>query len=168
MTAKNLSLIKTIEITYRIGVNGLIVKWLPLVILILFAQTRVGEASDQHLPLVRFQWCYDGDTCTTTDAEKVRLACIDAPEIAKRPRLRATRMRSTAYNNSSFERSAANLRALVSGRMVGIRRITIDRYGSTVAELFIDSKNVGQQQVINGHAVISQDHAWQCAWASRS
>ena len=25
--------------------------------------------------------CYDGDTCTTTLGERVRLACIDTPEL---------------------------------------------------------------------------------------
>ena len=138
------------------------------VIFLLLAPARVAVASDQGLPLVRFQGCYDGDTCTTTDAEKVRLACIDAPEITKRPRFRATRMSPTAYDNSLFERSANHLRALVSGRMVGIRRITTDRYGRTVAELFIDNQNVGQLQVLSGHAVISRKYAWQCAWALSS
>jgi endonuclease YncB( thermonuclease family) len=166
VSARNLSLIKTIAIAHHNVGNGFMVKWIPLVILILFSQTRVGEASDLHLPLVRFQACYYGDTCTTTDAEKVRLACIDAPEITKPSRLRATRMSPTAYDNILFDRSANNLRALVSGRMVGIRRITRDRYGRTVAELFINNKNVGQQQVMSGHAVISQEHAWQCAWTS--
>ena len=132
------------------------------------SSSHCGRASDQRLPLVRFQGCYDGDTCTTTDAEKVRLACINAPDIAKRQRFRATRMSSTSYDNSAFERSADNLRALVSGRLVGIRRITTDRYGRTVAELFIDDKNVGQQQVLNGFAVIFQEDAGQCAWSSRS
>ena len=141
------------------------VKFLVLVIFMFLAQARLGGASDQRFPLVRFQGCYDGDTCTTTDSEKVRLACIDAPELTKRPRLRATRMRPIAYDNSLFERSADHLRALVSGRMVGIRRITTDRHGRTVAELFIDNKNVGQQQVMSGHAVISRKYAWQCAWA---
>ena len=155
------------QLMHRNGENFM-VKLLICTFVVLLAQIRVAGASDQHLPLVRFQGCYDGDTCTTTDAEKVRLACIDAPELKKRPRLRATRMSPTAYENSSFERSAANLRALVSGRMVAIRRITTDRYGRTVAELFINDMNVGHQQVMNGHAVISQEHAWQCAWASRS
>ena len=77
-------------------------------------------------------------------------------------------MSSTSYDNSAFERSADNLRALVSGRLVGIRRITTDRYGRTVAELFIDDKNVGQQQVLNGFAVIVREDAWQCAWSLRS
>jgi endonuclease YncB( thermonuclease family) len=75
-------------------------------------------------------------------------------------------MSPTAYDNILFDLSTNNLRALVSGRMVGIRRITRDRYGRTVAELFINNKNVGQQQVMSGHAVISQEHAWQCAWTS--
>ena len=138
------------------------------VILLLLAPASLAGASDQRLPLVRFQGCYDGDTCTTTDAEKVRLACINAPDIAKRQRFRATRMSSNSYDNSAFERSADNLRALVSGRLVGIRRITTDRYGRTVAELFIDNQNVGQLQVLSGHAVISRKYAWQCAWALSS
>jgi hypothetical protein len=157
---------KNIKFTHRNAEVAFILKWLVVVIFMFFIQARVGGASDQHLPLVRFQECYDGDTCTTTDAEKVRLACIDAPEITKPSRLRATRMSPTAYDNILFDRSANNLRALVSGRMVGIRRITRDRYGRTVAELFINNKNVGQQQVMSGHAVISQEHAWQCAWTS--
>ena len=139
-----------------------------LVILLLLAPATVAGASDQRLPLVRFQGCYDGDTLTTTEAEKLRLARINAPDIAKRQRFRASRMSSTSYDNSAFERSADNLRALVSGRLVGIRRITTDRYGRTVAELFIDDKNVGQQQVLNGFAVIFQEDAGQCAWSSRS
>ena len=143
-----------------------ILKWLVVVISMFFIQARVGGANDQHLPLVRFQECYDGDTCTTTDAETVRLACIDAPEITKPPRLRTTRMSPTAYDNILSDRSTNNLRALVLGRMVGIRRITTDRYGRSVAELFINNKNVGQLQVMSGHAVISQEYAWQCAWTS--
>ena len=33
------------------------------------------------LPNVIIQSCYDGDTCTTTTKEKIRLACIDTPEL---------------------------------------------------------------------------------------
>ena len=78
------------------------------VILLLLAPATVAGASDQRLPLVRFQGCYDGDTCTTIEAEKLRLACINAPDIAKRQRFRASRMSSTSYDNSAFERSADN------------------------------------------------------------
>ena len=31
--------------------------------------------------IVIIENCYDGDTCTTTNKEKIRLACIDTPEI---------------------------------------------------------------------------------------
>ena len=33
------------------------------------------------LASVMFASCYDGDTCTTSAGEKVRLACIDTPEL---------------------------------------------------------------------------------------
>ena len=32
-------------------------------------------------PKVIIKNCYDGDTCTTTKGEKIRLACIDTPEL---------------------------------------------------------------------------------------
>ena len=31
--------------------------------------------------LVTIKNCYDGDTCKTTKGEKIRLACIDTPEL---------------------------------------------------------------------------------------
>ena len=54
------------------------------------------------------------------------------------------------------------LRGLVVGRDVGIRRITKDRYGRTVAELFVDGSNVQQQLVAAGHADIYWKYAHQC------
>ena len=124
------------------GKNCFMLKFALFTLLLLFPATVAG-ASDQRLPLVRFQGCYDGDSPTTTEAEKLRLACINAPDIAKRQRFRATRMSSTSYDKSAFERSADNLRALVSGRLVGIRRITTDRYGRTVAELLLTLRTLG-------------------------
>ena len=88
---------------------------LPFVILLLWVQASTAKASGPNLPLVRFQGCYDRDTCMTTDSEKVRLACIDAPEIKQRPRLRAIKMSPTADDNTSSMRSADSLRALVLG-----------------------------------------------------
>ena len=73
----------TIEIIHLNGKNCFMLKF-ALVTLLLLAPATVARASDQRLPLVRFQGCYDGDTCTTTEAEKLRLACINAPDIAKR------------------------------------------------------------------------------------
>ena len=33
---------------------------------------------------------YDGDTCISSTGEKIRIACIDAPEMKASPRLRPT------------------------------------------------------------------------------
>ena len=97
--------------------------------------------------------CYDGNTCTTTTGERVRLACIDTPEqIGKRAEpvpARATR---------------DHLRNLVVGKKVGIRRITKDRYGRTVVELFLGTTNVQQEMVVSGHAEIYWRYQNQCSW----
>ena len=98
--------------------------------------------------------CYDGDTCRSSTGEKIRLACIDTPELRGK---RAKPVPAKAARDY--------LRALVVGRKVGIRRITTDRYGRTVAELFVDGSNVQQQLVAAGHAEIYWKYAHQCPWA---
>ena len=98
--------------------------------------------------------CYDGDTCTTTAGEKIRLACIDTPELRGK---RADPIPAIAARD--------HLRSLVVGRTVGIRRITTDRYGRTVAELSVDGSNIQQQLVASGHAEIYWKYAHQCAWS---
>tara|TARA_B100001063_G_scaffold235176_1_gene253452 strand:+ start:421 stop:624 length:204 start_codon:yes stop_codon:yes gene_type:complete len=40
-----------------------------------------SEPSFSSLPNVFIKDCYDGDTCTTLKGEKIRLACIDTPEL---------------------------------------------------------------------------------------
>ena len=60
--------------------------------------------------------CYDGDTCTTMTGEKVRLACIDTPELSGK---KAEPVPAKAARD--------HLRGLVLGKKVGIRRITEDR-----------------------------------------
>ena len=98
--------------------------------------------------------CYDGDTCTTTTGERVRLACIDTPEL-----------RGNRAETELAEAARDHLRDLVVGKKVGIRRITEDRYGRTVAELFIGTTNVQQEMVASGHAEIFWRHAHQCPWS---
>ena len=51
-------------------------------LLILFSFTFIEMNAKQNLSSVIIAKCYDGDTCTTKNGEKIRLACIDAPEIA--------------------------------------------------------------------------------------
>ena len=98
--------------------------------------------------------CYDGDTCTTTTGEKVRLACIDTLELHGK---RAEPVPARAARD--------HLSGLVVGKEVGIRRITEDGYGRTVAELFIGTTNVQQERVASGHAEIFWRYAHQCPWS---
>ena len=97
--------------------------------------------------------CYDGDTCTTTTGELVRLACIDAPELRGK---RAEPIPAKAARD--------HLRGLVVGKKVGIRRIKADRYGRTVAELFLGKTSVQQEMVASGHTEIYWRYAYQCPW----
>lgn len=97
--------------------------------------------------------CYDGDTCRSITGEKIRLACIDTPEL-----------RGKRADPVAGKAARDYVRALVVGREVGIRRITTDRYGRTVAELFVDGSNVQQKLVASGHADIHWKYAHQCGW----
>ena len=97
--------------------------------------------------------CYDGDTCTTTTGERVRLACIDTPELVGK---RAEPVPAKAARD--------HLRGLVLGKQVGIRRITEDRYGRTVAELFLETTNVQREMVASGHAEVFWRYSYQYPW----
>jgi endonuclease YncB( thermonuclease family) len=97
--------------------------------------------------------CYDGDTCTSSTGEKIRLACIDTPEL-----------RGKRADPVPAKEARDYLRELVVGRKAAIRRITTDRYGRTVAELFVDGSNVQQELVASGNASIYWRYADQCLW----
>ena len=97
--------------------------------------------------------CYDGDTCTTTSGERVRLACINSPELRGK---RAEPVPAKAARD--------HLRRLVVGKKVEIRRISEDRFERTVAELFIGGTNVQREMVAIGHAEVYQRYAHQCPW----
>ena len=98
--------------------------------------------------------CYDGETCTTTEGEKIRLACIDTPEL-----------RGSRADPIPAKVASDFLNDLVAGRRVSIRRITTDRYGRTVAELSVDGVNVQKFMVVNGLAKIYERYADPCPWA---
>ena len=102
---------------------------------------------------VTIKSCYDGDTCRTTTGEMIRLACIDTPELRGK---RAQPERAKAARD--------RLRGMVVGRTVNLRRITTDRYGRTVGELYVDGMNVQQAMVASRHAEIYWKYAHQCPW----
>ncbi len=105
---------------------------------------------------VTIRSCYDGDTCTSTAGEKIRLACIDTPELEG---INADLLPATAARDF--------LNDQVAGKEVVIRRITKDRYGRTVAELSKDDINIQQLLVTKGFAQIYEKYAVQCSWSKR-
>ena len=116
-------------------------------------QTLTTYPSASDLPTVTIQKCYDGDTCTTTDGEKIRLACIDTPEL-----------RGKKADPIPAKAARDYLNGLVEGSTVTIRRITEDRYRRTVAELFKGPMNIQEHLVEKGFAGIYEKYASQCEW----
>ena len=106
------------------------------------------------LPTTIIQSCYDGDTCTTTDGEKIRLACIDTPEL-----------KGKRADPVPAEKARDFLNNLLINEEVSIRRITKDRYGRTVAELFNGNINIQKLLVDKGYGQIYKKYSNQCEWS---
>ena len=98
--------------------------------------------------------CYDGDTCTAIDGEKIRLACIDTPEL-----------KGKNANKIPAEEARDFLNQLVANKKVSIKRITKDRYGRTVAEIYKDGTNIQELIVNKGYGKIYKRYSYQCEWA---
>ena len=124
-----------------------------LAMLALF-QTLISYPSSTELPKIIIQSCYDGDTCTTTEGEKIRLACIDTPELRGKQADLIPPKAARDYLND-----------LVVGSTVTIRRITEDRYGRTVAELSKSPMNIQEHLVEKGFASIYERYSSQCEWS---
>ena len=105
------------------------------------------------LNMVKIKNCYDGDTCTTESGEKIRLACIDAPEI-----------RGKNADPLKAKASKEFINNLLSNKKVKIKRIDTDRYGRTVAEIFVKGTNIQKLMVKNGFAKIYRKYSFQCDW----
>jgi endonuclease YncB( thermonuclease family) len=92
----------------------------------------------------------DGDTIRVLQGEQritVRLACIDAPEMAQAP---------YGANARSYLQSRLRL-----GSSVTLRPQTVDRYGRTVAEV-IGEINLGLAMVEDGMAFAYRQYLGQC------
>ena len=105
------------------------------------------------LETVIIRSCYDGHSCRSTTGEKIRLACIDTPE-----------MRGKRTQPKRARAARDHLQLMVVRKPVGLRRITSDRYGRTVGELFVGGMNVQQAMVASRHAQIFWKYASQCPW----
>jgi len=101
---------------------------------------------------------HDGDTVTTAAGEKIRLACIDSPEV--------TNNKHGKKDSINGPKSRDWLKSLVLNVDVRVQRITKDLYGRTVARLFLtDGTEVNQKAVTTGHAVIYMPKP--CEWANK-
>jgi len=85
----------------------------------------------------------DGDTIYLGE-EKVRIVGLDAPETYQ-ARCESERRRG--------HRATAHLRRLLAGGAVTIRRQGRDRYGRTLARVFVDDHDVAGLMIRAGHAV---------------
>ena len=112
------------------------------------------ELSAVAQPMVTIDSCHDGDTCRTTTGEKIRLACIDAPELRGPQAAQLPAIAARDY-----------LRQLVVGQEVLIRRVGQDRYGRAIAEIYLWPFNIGEEMVASGHARILRQYSSHCPWA---
>ena len=108
-----------------------------------------------NLNLVKIKNCYDGDTCTTESGETIRLACIDAD---------APEIRGKNADSLKAKASREFINNLLSNKKMTIKRIDTDRYGRTVAEIFIEGTNIQKLMVKNGFAKIHRKYSFQCDW----
>ncbi len=115
-----------------------------------------SEPTFASLPTVFIKDCYDGDTCTTLNGEKIRLACINTPEL-------------NGWNAKPFLAKEARdfVNKLVANEEVSIKRITNDRYGRVVGELFKNEVNIQELIVEKGYGKIYKKYAYQCEWSKK-
>lgn len=142
----------------RIYIQKKFLKDISLLVSFLFLSLFVLNLSldtKANLNLVKIRNCYDGDTCTTENGEKIRLACIDAPEI-----------RGEISNPKAAKDAREFLNQQVKNKYVLIKRLKKDRFGRTVAEISIKGTNIQKLLVENNHAKIYQKYANQCTWTN--
>ena len=123
-------------------------------ILVLFILIGYSSATNAKLPTTIIKSCYDGDTCTTIDGERIRLACIDTPEI-----------KGKKADPIPAKEARDFLNKLLVNEKVSIRRISNDRYGRTVAELFKNDINIQELLVKKDLAKVYKKYKSQCSWS---
>ena len=93
----------------------------------------------------------DGDTIRVTDKSgakvTVRLACIDAPETSQ---------------GLSGKWSTKTLKGMLLGKSISLKPQIKDRYGRTVAEIFVGATNINLQMVREGAAFAYRKYLKQC------
>ena len=77
----------------------------------------------------------------------VRLACIDAPETSQ---------------GLSGKWSTKTLKGMINGKSISLKPKVKDRYGRTVAEIFVGATNINLQMVRKGAAFTYRKYLKQC------
>ncbi len=107
--------------------------------------TVPGNAIVHKAEICAVESVYDGDTIWVScngKREKIRLFCIDAPEMQQKP---------------WGEQSRDHLRGLL-GPTVGVERLDTDRYGRTVAKLWTGDDDTTLRMVRDGWAVVYEKY----------
>jgi len=121
--------------------------WAALMLLLFILQAGAGWAWTGKVVGIA-----DGDTITVlhnrNDQVKIRLYGIDAPE-----------------SGQSFGKaSKQNLSSMVHGQSVQVEVMDTDRYGRTVARIFVDGEDVNAAQLRSGYAWLYRQYCkdWVC------
>ena len=115
-----------------------------------------SESAFASLPIVFIKDCYDGDTCTSLEGENIRLACIDTPEL-----------KGWKADPIPAKEARDFVNKLVANKKVSFKRITKDKYGRTVGELFKNGVNIQELIVEKGYGKIYKKYAYQCEWSKK-
>ena len=115
-----------------------------------------SKSAFASLPIVFIKDCYDGDTCTTLKGEKIRLACIDTTEL-----------KGWKADPIPAKEARDFVNKLMANEKVSIERITKDKYGRTVGELFKNGVNIQELIVEKGYGKIYKKYAYQCKWSKK-
>ena len=124
------------------------------ILLFIYIFSNSYNSTNSEIHKIDIKSCYDGDTCTSKLGEKIRLACIDTPEI---------RGERANPEKALFVRDYLN--NFIVGEEITIRRITNDKYGRTVAELYKGKLNIQKHLVDLGLAKVYEKYAHQCDWS---
>lgn len=126
----------SVIIVLILGVAGISLSgWLPT--------DNDSDRSNSSSDLCEVKRVSDGDTLTVICAsgeEKVRMYCIDTPEMKQEPWGQQARTQLQRYVDI--------------GAQVRLERIEKDRYGRTVAEVYKGDKNLNLAQVEVGQAAV--------------
>ena len=118
------------------------------------------SASPRHVHAEAVKSVYDGDTFTLSTGEKIRLACVDSPEMRNTAKKKADKPAAIAARDY--------LKSLIGDADLTIERVQKDLYGRTIARVFTpDGKELSREMFISGHAEIFKDYQKPCPWTQQ-